>query len=147
MLPNFVANRLAAQLGLEGPSLSVSAEALSGLVALEQAAVLLVGDDVDAVIAGAVDLPIQPGFAGVSAARHGALREGGALFVLRRAEDVDPLRVIATIDFAAPADASTPAPPRAATPKPRRPHWQPGKPCPRAGWCAWRTADVAHRSS
>ena len=87
---------LAAQLGLEGPSLSVSAEALSGLVAVEQAALLLATGAVDAVLAGAVDLPGHSGLGKVSAATRGALAEGGAVFVLRRAEDVPEAERVAT---------------------------------------------------
>lgn len=56
-LPNFVANRVAAQLDLRGPSFVVASGAGSGLHALREAARLLATGEVDAALVGAVDLP------------------------------------------------------------------------------------------
>lgn len=80
-LPNFVANRLSAQLGLEGPSFTVSAGAASGAIALQQAARLLGSGAVDAVVVGAVDL---------EASAQGAI----AFVVERLSEDVTPLAIV-----------------------------------------------------
>ncbi|MEZ4240438.1 MAG: beta-ketoacyl synthase N-terminal-like domain-containing protein, partial [Myxococcota bacterium] len=55
-LPNFVACRVAAQLGLEGPSYAVAAGPRSGTQALRHAARLLADAPLDAVVVGAADL-------------------------------------------------------------------------------------------
>ncbi|MFO0728875.1 MAG: beta-ketoacyl synthase N-terminal-like domain-containing protein [Myxococcota bacterium] len=54
-MPNLVANRLNTQLDLGGPSFTVSAEELSGVVALELAASLIRAGDVEAALVGAVE--------------------------------------------------------------------------------------------
>jgi 3-oxoacyl-(acyl-carrier-protein) synthase/3-hydroxymyristoyl/3-hydroxydecanoyl-(acyl carrier protein) dehydratase len=76
-LPNFVANRIATQLGFEGPSYVVGGGAASGLVALDHAARWLATGDVDAVVVGAVDFACGAG---------GATEDGGVAFVVRRAD-------------------------------------------------------------
>ncbi|MCO4744207.1 MAG: polyketide synthase dehydratase domain-containing protein [Proteobacteria bacterium] len=110
LLPNFVANRLAAQLGLEGPSWTCSAESLSALVAVEQAALMLSTDAVDAVLVGAVDLPLHPGFATPSSRRHGQLCEAGAVLVVRRADEADADAIIATLTLEHSGAGEVPAP-------------------------------------
>ncbi|MEZ4318541.1 MAG: beta-ketoacyl synthase N-terminal-like domain-containing protein [Myxococcota bacterium] len=84
-LPNFVANRLSAQLDLEGPSYTLSAGAASGLVALDHAARLLANDAVDAVVVGAVDAagPVQ----------------GAIALVVRRLDDTDAADRLAVLDL------------------------------------------------
>jgi len=59
-MPNIVANRLSVQLDLAGPSLTLSAEEASGLVALTQARRALQRGEADAVLVGAVDLSHEP---------------------------------------------------------------------------------------
>ncbi len=59
-MPNIPANRLNAQLDLGGPSFTVSAEELSGIVALELAARALLAGELDAALVGAVDLSCEP---------------------------------------------------------------------------------------
>lgn len=59
-LPNFIANRLCAQLDLRGPSYVVSAGGRSLRVALDHAARLIADEVVDVVVAGVVDLPRHP---------------------------------------------------------------------------------------
>ncbi|MCB9673939.1 MAG: polyketide synthase dehydratase domain-containing protein [Alphaproteobacteria bacterium] len=92
-LPNFVANRLSAQLDLEGPSYTVSAGGASGLVALDHAARLLANDAVDAVVVGAVDLagPVQ----------------GGIALVVRRLDDTPVEARLAAIDLEPKGTAAT----------------------------------------
>lgn len=55
-LPNIVANRLNAQFDMAGPSFSVSAEEISGLVALRLATRALQAGEIDLALVGAVDL-------------------------------------------------------------------------------------------
>ena len=59
-MPNIVANRLNSQFDLGGPSLTISSEETSGLVALQLAARQLRNHEVDAAIVGAVDLCCEP---------------------------------------------------------------------------------------
>ncbi|MPY45660.1 beta keto-acyl synthase, partial [Streptomyces phyllanthi] len=59
-MPNVVANRISAQLGLGGPGFTVSAEEASGLVALDLGVSALRAGDADAVLVGAVDLSHEP---------------------------------------------------------------------------------------
>ncbi|MBX2798938.1 MAG: hypothetical protein KTR31_14775 [Myxococcales bacterium] len=73
-LPNFVANRVSAQHGLEGPAHAVG----GGLAALEQAALALRNPALDAVVVGAVDLPPDA-----------AAGEGGVVMVIRRLPDAE----------------------------------------------------------
>ncbi|WP_433521449.1 beta-ketoacyl synthase N-terminal-like domain-containing protein [Nocardia pseudovaccinii] len=55
-MPNLVANRINAQLGLTGPGFTISAEEGSGLVALQLAVRSLRAGESDAAVVGAVDL-------------------------------------------------------------------------------------------
>lgn len=84
-LPNFVANRLSAQLDLEGPSYTLSAGGASGLVAIDHATRLLATDSVQAVVVGAVDAagPVQ----------------GAIALVLKRLEDTEPAERLAVLDL------------------------------------------------
>lgn len=94
-LPNFVANRIAAQLDLRGPSYTVGAGRLSGLVALAHAGRLLADDAADVVLAGAVDLPAHP-----RAPWRGKVAEGAVIFALTRPEEAERRGwpVLATLD-------------------------------------------------
>ncbi len=87
LLPNFVANRLAALLDLRGPSYTVSTGETSAFEAMEQAVSMLCAGEVDAAVVGAVDAPGHVGAAAV-AAKHGENpAEGAVVFVLRRLDD------------------------------------------------------------
>jgi acyl transferase domain-containing protein/3-hydroxymyristoyl/3-hydroxydecanoyl-(acyl carrier protein) dehydratase len=59
-MPNIPANRINGQLDLGGPSFTVSAEELSGVVCLELAARALREGELDAALVGAVDLCCEP---------------------------------------------------------------------------------------
>jgi len=59
-MPNVCANRLNSQFDLAGPSLTLSAEELSGVVGLELAARALREREIDAALVGAVDLCAEP---------------------------------------------------------------------------------------
>ena len=59
-MPNIPANRINVQANFQGPSLTFSAEELSGLVALETGCAALQTGEVDAVLVGAVDLSAEP---------------------------------------------------------------------------------------
>lgn len=59
-MPNLVANRVNVQLDVAGPSLTVSAEEASGLVALGLAERALRHGEVDVAVVGAVDLSCEP---------------------------------------------------------------------------------------
>ncbi|MCK5799739.1 MAG: beta keto-acyl synthase, partial [Deltaproteobacteria bacterium] len=59
-MPNVVANRLCAQLDLQGPSYTVSAEEASGIVALDLACHALRRGDLTCALVGAVDLAKEP---------------------------------------------------------------------------------------
>ncbi len=101
-LPNFVANRLNAQLDLRGPSYVVHAGDDSATVALQHAARWLDAGVVDAVVVGAVDLQGHLGAAAAHRTRHGDLSigEGGVVWVVRRAADAhrDAQDVLAFVD-------------------------------------------------
>jgi enediyne polyketide synthase len=71
-LANTIAGRIANYFDLHGGAYSVDAACASSLVALANAADLLARDDIDAVIAGAVDLSLDP-FELVGFSRNGAL--------------------------------------------------------------------------
>jgi acyl transferase domain-containing protein len=58
-MPNMPANRVNVQLDLHGPGFTVAAEELSGLRALELAMRALAAGEVDAALAGAVDLSVD----------------------------------------------------------------------------------------
>jgi acyl transferase domain-containing protein/3-hydroxymyristoyl/3-hydroxydecanoyl-(acyl carrier protein) dehydratase len=59
-MPNIPANRLNVQYDFRGPSLTFSAEELSGIVALETACAALRNGEADAALVGAVDLSAEP---------------------------------------------------------------------------------------
>jgi acyl transferase domain-containing protein/3-hydroxymyristoyl/3-hydroxydecanoyl-(acyl carrier protein) dehydratase len=59
-MPNIPANRLNVQYNFQGPSLTFSAEELSGIVALEAACAALRSGEIDAALVGAVDLSAEP---------------------------------------------------------------------------------------
>lgn len=90
-MPNMVANRLNQQLGLEGPSFTLSAEEASGTVALEIAARALSAGEIDAAIVAAVDLscePVQRTAAQAALPAHrGAPADACVALVLKRAAD------------------------------------------------------------
>ena len=88
LLPNFLANRLASQLDLQGPSYVVSSEELSGLSALDQAWDLLDANHAPTVIVGAVDLPGHCGAAFVER-EDGPLGEGAVTLVLTRLDHAE----------------------------------------------------------
>lgn len=89
VLANMPANRISSQLDIAGPSLTVSAEEASGIVALGLAARALEAGELDAAIVGAVDLSCEP-------VHEAALRalgqeripgDGAVAFVLKRLVD------------------------------------------------------------
>ncbi|MGQ4599721.1 beta-ketoacyl synthase N-terminal-like domain-containing protein [Nocardia sp. R6R-6] len=101
-MPNLVANRINAQLGVTGPGFTVSAEEGSGLVALRIAARALRAGESDAAVVGAVDLSREP-------VHRAALAELGlpdtpgdaaVVVVLKRLTDAraDGERVLAVLD-------------------------------------------------
>lgn len=59
-MPNLPANRINMQNAWNGPGFAVSGEELSGLVAVELAARALAQQELDLVLAGAVDLSVEP---------------------------------------------------------------------------------------
>lgn len=67
-MPNIPANRLNAQLDVRGPSYTVSADALSGIRALEIAARALRAGELETAIVGAVELSVEPVHASAAAA-------------------------------------------------------------------------------
>jgi 3-oxoacyl-(acyl-carrier-protein) synthase/3-hydroxymyristoyl/3-hydroxydecanoyl-(acyl carrier protein) dehydratase len=85
-LPNFVANRLSAQYGLQGPSYAISAGRLSGLAALQQGALLLRDPNLSAVIVGATDMP---GHFSQSVDSTAPLAEGAGVLVIKRLRDAE----------------------------------------------------------
>ena len=97
-----VASRLSARLDLAGPSVTVSAEEASGVVALDHAARALHGGDADAAIVGAVDLSHEAVRQAAPTA-HGRARTAGdvaVVLVLKRLGDArrDGDQVIALLD-------------------------------------------------
>lgn len=108
-MPNIVANRFNAQFDWRGPSHSVSAEEVSGIVSLRIAARALVTGELDAAIVGAVDLSCEP----VHQSALAALRaepatpgDGAAVLILRRVEDAEAAGepIHAVLDVSAAAD-------------------------------------------
>ncbi|AWB07030.1 hypothetical protein A6A40_18255 (plasmid) [Azospirillum humicireducens] len=88
-MPNIVANRFNAQFDWRGPSYSVSAEELSGIVSLRIAARALVTGELDAAVVGAVDLSCEPVHRSALAALRPDLDMPGdaaVVLVLRRVE-------------------------------------------------------------
>jgi acyl transferase domain-containing protein/3-hydroxymyristoyl/3-hydroxydecanoyl-(acyl carrier protein) dehydratase len=103
-MPNIVANRLNSQLDLAGPSLTVSAEEISGLRALEVAVRALRAGEVDAALVGAVDVSAEPAHGRAAAAVLPAscqpAGDAAVALVLKREEDAlrDGNQVLATVD-------------------------------------------------
>ncbi|NCG18558.1 MAG: hypothetical protein GWP91_06055, partial [Rhodobacterales bacterium] len=88
-LPNFVANRIAAQFDLQGPSWTTSSGQLSGLHALDQASILLATHVADTVLVGAVDLPGHAGSTLAAAKVLGPqpITEGAIALVVMRLDE------------------------------------------------------------
>jgi acyl transferase domain-containing protein/3-hydroxymyristoyl/3-hydroxydecanoyl-(acyl carrier protein) dehydratase len=105
-MPNICANRLNSQLDLLGPSLTVSSEERSGLVALELAARALRSGEIDAAVVAAVDLSAEPLHeAAARAVLPASLQPAGdaaVVLVLKRAADAlrGGERVLALLDAA-----------------------------------------------
>ncbi|MBW7877266.1 MAG: hypothetical protein H3C47_14910, partial [Candidatus Cloacimonetes bacterium] len=89
-IPNFPANRISSEFNLKGPSFVVFGEEQAGLYALKLGMDALNRHEVDCMIVGAVDLPLDfrlsLAFENVSIKREN-LAEGAAVFVLRRKSD------------------------------------------------------------
>jgi acyl transferase domain-containing protein/3-hydroxymyristoyl/3-hydroxydecanoyl-(acyl carrier protein) dehydratase len=102
-MPNVVANRLNSEFDLAGPSFAVSAEELSGLVALGLAARALRAGGVDAAVVGAVDVSVEPAHGRAAEAVLDADRripgDAAVVLVLRRLADArrDGNRVLAVL--------------------------------------------------
>ena len=88
-LANVVANRISSRFDLRGPSFAVMSEEISGMVALRLAARALEAGEIDAALAGAVDLSREP-------VQEAALRAVGnseptgdaaVFFVVKRLDD------------------------------------------------------------
>jgi 3-oxoacyl-(acyl-carrier-protein) synthase/3-hydroxymyristoyl/3-hydroxydecanoyl-(acyl carrier protein) dehydratase/1-acyl-sn-glycerol-3-phosphate acyltransferase len=90
-MPNIPANRLNSQFDVAGPSFTVSAEELSGGVALDLAVRALRAGEVDAALVGAVDLSAEPvhaeALAGVGASKPTG--DAAITFVLKRLTDAE----------------------------------------------------------
>ncbi|MFI6956522.1 beta-ketoacyl synthase N-terminal-like domain-containing protein [Nocardia sp. NPDC050408] len=112
-MPNLVANRINAQLGLTGPGFTVSAEESSGLVALGIAARALHTRESDAAIVGAVDLCREPVHRAALAdlGIPGIPGDAAVVVVLKRLTDAraDGERVLALLDNAMEITAAPPA--------------------------------------
>ena len=114
-MPNIPANRLSSQFDLGGPAFTVQEGEASGLVALELAARALRSGELDAALAGAVDLCCEPVHrrAAASLFSEDRKRPGDAavVFVLKRLADAerDGNRVYALLEEPAgiEADADT----------------------------------------
>jgi acyl transferase domain-containing protein len=109
-MPNIPANRVNMQLDLLGASFVVAAEELSGLRALDLAVRALLAGEVDAALAGAVDLSVEPVHAAaLKAVAPDAPRPGDAAIVLVLKREADARRdgnaVLALIDQAGAGDA------------------------------------------
>ncbi len=92
-MPNIVANRVSHQLDLGGPSLTLSAEELSGIRALELASRGLASGEIDAALVGAVDLcaePVHEAARAMLAYRPNvAAADAAVVLVLKRAADAE----------------------------------------------------------
>jgi 3-oxoacyl-(acyl-carrier-protein) synthase/3-hydroxymyristoyl/3-hydroxydecanoyl-(acyl carrier protein) dehydratase len=99
-LPNFAANRIAAQLDLQGPSFVTG----GGLAALRQAARLLEDPGTTAVVVGAVDL---------SGPEAGLEGDAGVMLLDRSLEQAraEGAPILAELQLDSPAPATPPAPP------------------------------------
>jgi 3-oxoacyl-(acyl-carrier-protein) synthase/3-hydroxymyristoyl/3-hydroxydecanoyl-(acyl carrier protein) dehydratase/1-acyl-sn-glycerol-3-phosphate acyltransferase len=102
-MPNIVANRVSSQHDLGGVSLTVSAEELSGVRALQLGRRALERDEIDAAVVGAVDLCSEPvHLAAAQAVLPEDRRRGGdaaVVLVLKRLDDArrDHDRVLAVL--------------------------------------------------
>jgi acyl transferase domain-containing protein/3-hydroxymyristoyl/3-hydroxydecanoyl-(acyl carrier protein) dehydratase len=108
-MPNVPANRLNSQFDFRGPGFTVSAEELSGLVALDLGVRALRAGELDAAVVGAVDMSVEPVHASALAAlapERGAPGDGAVALVLRRLDDArkDGQRVLAVLDEACSPD-------------------------------------------
>jgi acyl transferase domain-containing protein/3-hydroxymyristoyl/3-hydroxydecanoyl-(acyl carrier protein) dehydratase len=109
-MPNVVSNRISSQFDLSGPSYSVFAEEVSGLIAFDLAMRALGANEIDAAVVGAVDLSCEPAHRAAAAAMlgHGAEPAGDAavVLVLKRVADArkcgDPIHAV--VSRRAPAD-------------------------------------------
>ncbi|HEX4945167.1 MAG TPA: beta-ketoacyl synthase N-terminal-like domain-containing protein [Blastocatellia bacterium] len=108
-MPNIPANRLNVQANFQGPSLTFSAEELSGLVALETGCAALHAGEADAVVVGAVDLSAELSHEAAARAclpadRHIA-GDAAVVLVLKRLADAQAAgdTVFAVINNDAPA--------------------------------------------
>jgi len=103
-LGGIVASRVAREFGCGGPSFGVSAEAVSGLQAVEIAARFLQQKETDLMIAGAVDLTCDARNLAIDAAKAAAgdlpPGEGAVALVLKRLDDArrDGDRIYAVIE-------------------------------------------------
>ncbi|HEX4606807.1 MAG TPA: beta-ketoacyl synthase N-terminal-like domain-containing protein, partial [Urbifossiella sp.] len=103
-MPNIPANRINSQLDLGGAGLTVAAEELSGLRALEIGVRALHAGEADAAVVGAVDLCSEPVHAAAAAATlppsRGEPADGAVVLILKRLEDArrdgDP--ILALVD-------------------------------------------------
>jgi 3-oxoacyl-(acyl-carrier-protein) synthase/3-hydroxymyristoyl/3-hydroxydecanoyl-(acyl carrier protein) dehydratase/1-acyl-sn-glycerol-3-phosphate acyltransferase len=98
-MPNIVANRLNRQLDLRSMSLSISAEELSGIRALELARRALEHGELDAALVCAVDLSAEPVH---QAAAGGKPGDAAVVLVLKRLEDAGD-RALAVLGGDSPA--------------------------------------------
>ena len=110
-MPNIVTNRLNSQFDLAGPSLSVSSEELSGIVALELAARALREREIDAALVGAVDVCAEPVHEHAARRALGPERQpagdAAVVLVLKRLDDArrDESRVYGVLPAAQPERA------------------------------------------
>ena len=90
-MPNIVANRISNQHNLKALSYTISAEELSGLVALELAVAALKNHELDAAIVGAVDLGTNPIHEQAlrSIAVKGETADEALVWVLKRKTDAE----------------------------------------------------------
>ncbi|MDQ1472891.1 MAG: hypothetical protein QOJ99_4371, partial [Bryobacterales bacterium] len=83
-LANIVANRISSRFDFRGPSFAVMSEEISGLVAVQLAARALQAGEIDAALAGAVDLSCEPVHQTALPKPPG---DAAVFFVLKRLED------------------------------------------------------------
>lgn len=118
-MPNMAANRIHSVLDLHGPGFTVFAEEISGLRALEIAALLLESGEVDAAIVAAADLGSHPVLLAAKEALGVAAGEppgdGAAALLLRRASEEGP-PPLATVAIEEPEQASACGPAPSAAP-------------------------------
>jgi len=109
-MPNVPANRIGSQFDISGPSYTVSAEEMSGLVGVELAMRALAAGEIDAAVVGAVDLCCEPVHRAAAASVLGEEAEpasdAAVVMVLKRASDArrDGDRIHALLSRRAPAD-------------------------------------------